>query len=312
LPRRALAVWLALLVAAAAGVALGASLDGDGEARAAPWERVASMSQRRSYIAAAQLDGFVYTAGGMVGETGRPLALASRYDAAADRWEVLPRLPVPTRAAAGAALGGHFHVIGGTTAAGNTAAVWAYEPRTRTWAARAPLPAPRFNHAAVALGDRIWVLGGFAEGLERREVFVYDADADRWEEGPPLPVAMHAFGAVAFRGELWVIGGRRGEEVLHDVWILDPRTRTWRAGPAMPRPMELLGAAVAGDEIHALWESTYQVYDARAGRWRQGPVPTVTRHALQLFHVDGGLYAVGGCTTALRDSPVVEFRPLAL
>jgi hypothetical protein len=308
--RRALAVWLALLVAGAAGVALGTSLDGDGEARAAPWQRVASMSQRRSYIAAAELGGFVYTAGGMVGETGRPLALASRYDAAADRWEVLPRLPVPTRAAAGAALDGRFYVIGGTTDGGNTASVWAYDPATRQWAARAPLPEPRFNHAAVALDGRIWALGGFLEGRERREVFVYDPGADRWEPGPSLPVPLHAFGAVAFRGELWVIGGRRGEEVLRDVRILDPRTGTWRAGPSLPRPMELLGAAVAGDEIHALWESTYQIYVARTGRWRQGPVPTVTRHALQLFRVGGGLFAVGGCTTALRDSPVVEFRPL--
>jgi hypothetical protein len=75
--------------------------------------------------------------------------------------------------------------------------------------------------------------------------------------------------------------------------------------------MELLGAAVAGGEIHAVWESTYQVYDARSGRWRDGPAPLVTRHALEAFAVDGALYTVGGCTTALRDSPVVERRMLA-
>ena len=90
-----------------------------------------------------------------------------------------------------------------------------------------------------------------------------------------------------------------------------PQTGRWREGPAMPKPMELLGATVAGSEIHALWESTYQIYDARVGRWRSGPAPTVARHALQLFRVGDGLYAVGGCTTALHDSPVVEFRPLA-
>jgi hypothetical protein len=74
--------------------------------------------------------------------------------------------------------------------------------------------------------------------------------------------------------------------------------------------MELLGAAVSGDRIHAVWESTYQVYDARLGRWRDGPAPLVARHALEAFAVDGSLYAVGGCTTALRDSPVVERRTL--
>ena len=121
-----------------------------------------------------------------------------------------------------------------------------------------------------------------------------------------LPRANHAFGAVAYEDELWVIGGRRGEDVLREVWILDPATLQWRAGPALPEPMELLGATVAGDEIHAVWESMYQVYDDSSGRWRKGPSPPVTRHALEAFAVGGVLYTVGGCTTALRDSPIVE------
>ena len=139
-------------------------------------------------------------------------------------------------------------------------------------------------------------------------MFVYDPRIDRWRRGPRLPRAMHAFDAVEFDGDLWVIGGRRGEEVLREVWILDPREGRWRAGPPLPRAMELLGAAVVGDEIHAVWESVYQVYDSRTGQWRQDPGPQVTRHALQLFNVAGTIYAIGGCTTALRDSPVVERR----
>jgi len=39
---------------------------------------------------------------------------------------------------------------------------------------------------------------------------------------------------------------------------------------------------------------------------REGPQPLVTRHALEAFAIDGALYAIGGCTTALQDSPVVE------
>jgi hypothetical protein len=156
----------------------------------------------------------------------------------------------------------------------------------------------------------VYALGGFLEGKERRDVFVYDAMANRWSTASPLPRPTHAFDAVAFRGKIWVLGGRRGEQVLREVWIYDPATDRWRPGPAMPRPMELLGAAVAGDEIHAVWESTYQIYDARTETWREGPTPLVTRHALQAFYADGALYTVGGCTTALRDTPVVERRRL--
>jgi len=137
-------------------------------------------------------------------------------------------------------------------------------------------------------------------------VFSYDPADDRWTLATRLPRPTHAFGVVAFEGELWVLGGRRGEDNLREVWILDPVTLVWRAGPPLPKPMELLGATVDGDEIHAVWESTYQIYDGRTKRWRDGPTPLVTRHALEAFAVDGVLYTVGGCTTALRDSPIVE------
>jgi hypothetical protein len=277
-----------------------------GSVESAPWEQVASLSQRRSYIASAQLGDQIFAAGGMVGETGRPLAAFTRYDAPRDEWTVLPQLPVPTRAAAAAGVGETLYVLGGTTPAGNTAAVRAWDG-TR-WSERAPLPSARFNHAAVAVGTEIYVLGGYREGRELREVLVYDTVADSWRRSTPLPRANHAFDVVLFHGELWVIGGRRGEQVLREVEILDPKTGRWRAGPSLPRPMELLGAAVVGEEIHAVWESTYQIYDARSGAWRDGPRPGVTRHALQAFYVDGALYTVGGCTTALRDSPIVERR----
>jgi hypothetical protein len=135
-------------------------------------------------------------------------------------------------------------------------------------------------------------------------VFAYEPGSDRWRLATRLPRPTHAFGVVAYEGELWVIGGRRSEEILREVTIFDPQTREWRDGPRLPEPMELVGAAVAGDDIHAVWESTYQVFDG--SRWRRGPSPLVTRHALEAFAVDGVLYAIGGCTTALRDSPVVE------
>ena len=243
--------------------------EGAAEAEASGWTQVASMPQRRSYIAAAELDGSIYTAGGMVGDTGKPLATFTRYDPAEDAWETLPQLPEPTRAAAGAVAGGIVYVIGGTTADGNTSAVWAWDGEE--WSERAPLPSPRFNHSAVALDGRIYVLGGFNEGRELRDVVVYDPDRDEWTETTPLPRRNHAFDVVVFRGEIWALGGRRDEEILREVWILDPAAGRWREGPAMPEPMELLGAAVVGDEIHAVWESTYQIFDAGLGQVEQRP-----------------------------------------
>lgn len=287
----------------AAAIGLG-GCGGDAAQEDDAWMYGASLSGRRSYIAAAQIGPTIYVAGGMVGETGRPLATVQRLDTRRGGWETISPLPEPTRAAAGAAVDGVLYVIGGTTAAGNTTDVWAWDGDR--WRPRAALPSPRFNHEAVALGGRIYVLGGFDGSEEHDEVFAYDPVADRWELVSRLPAPTHAFGAVPFRGEIWVIGGRRGERILDEVRIFDPSTRKWRDGPSLPQPMELLGAAVAGDEIHAVWEHLYQRYDLASGAWSRGPTPLVTRHALQAFAFDGVLYTVGGCTTALRDSPVVE------
>ena len=290
-----------LLLAAAIGLG---GCGGGNAAQDAQWAFGPSLSSRRSYVASAQVGPTIYVAGGMVGETGRPLATFQRLDTRKGSWETLSPLPAPTRAAAAAAVEGVVYVVGGTTPAGNTRAVWAWDGEG--WEQRAPLPEARFNHEAVTVGGRVYVLGGFEEGEEHDEVYAYDPGLDRWELVSHLPEPNHAFGAVAFRGEIWVIGGRRGEGILDEVRIFDPETRRWRAGPSLPEPMELLGAAVEGDQIHAVWESVYQWYDASEAEWSRGPTPLVTRHALQAFAVDGVLYTVAGCTTALRDSPVVE------
>jgi len=98
---------VALLAALVAGAvaATGAALALRGGDEQAAWRLGAAMSQRRSYIAAAELGGNIYAAGGMVGETGRPLATLQRYDPPENAWTTLAPLPRPVRAAAAAAVG---------------------------------------------------------------------------------------------------------------------------------------------------------------------------------------------------------------
>jgi len=265
------------------------------------------MSNRRSYLAAADVGGRIYVAGGMVGNTGRHLDTVQVLEPRARVWSTLPRLPERVRAAAGAALGRTFLVLGGTTPTGGGRQVFAYDVDAGRGRSGPPLPRVLYNHSAVALRGRVYVLGGYdTEGEELRDMYVLERG--RWRRSTPLPRRVHAFGAVVFRGEIWIVGGRRGARQLREVWIFDPVQSRWRRGPWLPKPMELLGATVVGDEIHAIWERTYQIYDAGDRRWRDGPPPLVPRHALSLFHVAGKLYAVGGCTTKLRDTAVVETR----
>jgi N-acetylneuraminic acid mutarotase len=310
--RAILAVGLIVALAVAFAAVVGTRGAADAPAGAAPWRLAQAMSQRRSYVAAAELGGKIYVAGGAVGEAGRFLAIFQRFDPQTNSWTTLERLPQPIRAAAGAGLEGKIYVIGGQTEGGASREVWAYDVARGGWKERSPLPEPRFNISAVAFDGKIYAMGGFSGSTETADVEVYDPQSDTWSRGIPLPAPNHTFGAVVFQGEIWAIGGRRQDRILRDVWIFDPADRLWRRGPSMPKPMELVGAAVVDDQIHAVWESTYQIYDGSTGRWSAGPRPLVTRHGLKAFAVDGSLYTVGGCTTALHDSQVVETRQIAI
>ena len=135
---RAFAILLVVLAVVVAAAVIGSSGAGTDEAEAAPWTLAEPMSQRRSYIAAAQIGEKIYAAGGMVGETGRPLPLFEVYDPASGTWSILPRMPEAVRAAAAAAVGDVLYVIGGTTEAGNSRTVYAYDTATGTRSERAP------------------------------------------------------------------------------------------------------------------------------------------------------------------------------
>src|ERR1044072_400873 len=133
-------VAVAVVAVAAVCGARGPQDTAEAEAAGAPWTFAAPMSQRRSYIAASELDGHIYAAGGMVGGTGRFLSVFQRFDPAADDWTTLRPRPDATGAAAGAALDGKVYVFGGQTAGGVTKRVLAYDVARGDWEDRAPLP----------------------------------------------------------------------------------------------------------------------------------------------------------------------------
>ncbi len=307
-----LVVALALGLITAATVFGGSEapkLDGTGTDR---WRPAPAMPHRRSYTASALIEGKVYVAAGMVGNTGRPLNLFEVFDPARGQWSSLPSVPEAFSAAAGAAFGTTMFVIGGNGDPKNKAIdgrqVFAYDVRHREWSRKASLPAVRTNLAAVDLRGEIYALGGLDPFHATDSVFVYNPAQNRWHVGPHLPEKLHALTAVRFRGEIWVIGGQNaaGKAVAH-VWIYNPIRRKWRAGPRMPVPLETAGAAVAGPEIHVVLEKTYLIYDSRTRRWSRGPGLQTPRHALAVYAIGDDLYAIGGCIAPiLEDSAVVE------
>jgi N-acetylneuraminic acid mutarotase len=280
---------------------------------AAEWRFAPPMPHRRSYTASAEINGKVYVAAGMVGNTGRPLNLFERFDPAKGQWDTnLPLVPERFSAAAGVGLMGVLYVIGGNGDVKDKAIdgrqVYAYDTFRRRWSRKASLPVPRTNLAAVALGGKIYAIGGLDPNHATKTVFMYDPRSNKWSPAPPLPEKLHAEAAVVFRGEIWVIGGQNAAgHATNRVWIYAPFTHRWRAGPRMPFRLETAGASVAGNEIHVVLEKRYLIYDADSDSWSKGPGLEVPRHALAVYAIKGTLYAIGGCVTPqLEDSNVVE------
>src|SRR5919198_467115 len=146
-----LAVGLAVALAVSLAGVVGSRSAGEEKAEVAPWIFGQSMSQRRSYVAAAELGGKIYVAGGAVGETGRFLDIFQRFDPRTNSWTTLRRLPEPTRAGAGAALDGKVYVIGGQIPAGASRHVYAFDVARGRWQGGAPPPGKRVHKSGVAL-----------------------------------------------------------------------------------------------------------------------------------------------------------------
>ncbi len=277
---------------------------GDGARESADWERVASMPQRRSYVAAAQVGAAIYTAGGMVGETGRPLATFTRYDAVATAGTTLPQLPQPTRAAAAAAVGGTLYVFGGTTPDGNTGDVWAWDGER--WRARAPLPAPRFNHSRGRARRRHLRARRLRSGREQRDVLRL-RPARRLAGGAstPLPRAQPRVRrrrcSAASSGCSAAGAGRRC------CARCGSSTRGQAAGATARRCRSRWSCSARRSSATRSTPSGSRRTRSTTPRTGRGGPARPRRHPprAQAF-APRALYTVGGCTTALRDSPIVE------
>lgn len=308
---RVIGAAVAAVALAVGAVACGDVFDDD-EVAATEWSFAPDMVHRRSYPASAEIDGKIYVAAGMVGETGKPLDFLERFDPSRNEWTSLPRLPRAFSAAAGAHLNGRFWVIGGgNSPEADGRQVYSYDVVGRRWRSEPPLPAPRMNLAAVVFGGKLYAIGGLDPTHPTKTVFVYDPRRRRWSEGTPLPVALHAHAAVVFRDEIWVLGGRvRSLERQRRVWIYNSKRDRWRAGPSLPEKMDTLATAVSDNRIDAVVDDFYFIYDGKTGRWRPGPTLKAPRHALAVYTIGDTLYAVGGCLyPQLRDTTLVEKIP---
>ena len=253
---------------------------------AAPWHTAASMPERRSYFAAAQIGGDVYVAGGMVGASGTyvlrlerfdPRATAGRASPTCRARRARPRAPrsaaSSTSSAARRPAGVSRRVYVVRSAARGAGRCARRCPRRAT--TRPPRRSAASSTSRAAFGN-IDPLRTRVRLRRAREPLAHRSRRCR----RPL----HTQALVPFRGELWAIGGfDTAGDAVRSVWIYSPRTRRWRAGPRLAAPRRDARRRRGGRRASTPSRSeSFESYVPGRG-WTLGPSLSVPRHALGLF-----------------------------
>lgn len=192
------------------------------------WSMGPAMPFKAGASASAVIDGMIYVAGGIVGDS--TTALGARLDPSSGVWTMIAPMPRPRNHAAAATDGRRLFVFGGRGPGSGDSNVVAngfddvqiYDPAGNTWTvsgttkdAPAPLPQARGGAGkAVFVEGEFWVIGGETldgPGATKRRVYsrvdIYDPRTNRWRSGPPLPIARHGIFPLFRSGRIYVAGG---------------------------------------------------------------------------------------------------------
>jgi N-acetylneuraminic acid mutarotase len=293
------------------------------------------MPRAVSSFGAAELDGWIYLAGGHSGRT-HEYSRASQWDGfvrlRAEDASVREELPGGERlqGAALVAAGGRIVRIGGMRAEGEVGkaelasvdTVTAYDPGASGWSELPDLPSPRSSHDAAAIGGRVYAFGGWSlAGHHDEAVWAEQGlvlDLDQHEKGwqtLPQPFVQRGVAVAASAREVFVVGGMdRDGEFSSGVDVFDPATNTWRKALDYPGQGFGVAATVAGERLFATGregEVWCLALDAPAGeaRWEACGELFVPRIFHRMLPSGDGLAVLGGAHARLPVAWIEHVRP---
>jgi Kelch motif len=316
---------LAWLIGAAGLLVLAAILAfGDGErgsssAAAEAWRTLARSTLARTEVAAARIGDGAYVVRGFAAPGGATSDIVERYDLRLDRWARVKPIPQAVNHAAAAAYEGELYVVGGYTAAdglaGETNALWRYEPVPARWTKLRGAPTARGALVAGVIGDRLYVAGGARDGTALATLEIYDLRRRRWSRGPSMPTAREHLAGTVHDGAFYVLAGRAGR--LGNLRVAEryvPARRRWERLPALRKARGGIAAATVGERIVVVGGeeaagtiAAVESFDPGARRWRSEPSLKTPRHGLGAVSYRGQVVVLeGGPTPGLDFSDVTE------
>ncbi len=126
------------------------------------WSLIAG-PRPREHLGAAAVGGVVYAVAGRTGGLDTNLDIVEAYDAGANRWRAIPRVPGRRGGTAAAAVSGRLVSAGGEEPGGTIRTVFAYNPGTRRWTSLPSFPRPRHGLGLVGYRGRAYALAGGPE-----------------------------------------------------------------------------------------------------------------------------------------------------
>jgi len=244
------------------------------------WSTASPLPEPIQELSAAVLHGRIYIAGGF-DRSGKPIAKAFRFDAAADRWERIADLPAPRHHMPLAVAGDTLYAVGGLAEATfvpeNTLWIYRegvnrilvggwglgrklvdssaiYDPATNRWHNVAPIPTPRDHLTAAAVGGIVYAIGGrpFNPDHNYDLVEAYDPATNRWTKKAPMPSRRGGLASAALDGKIHAFGGETRSSVFDNHEVYDPVTDRWSSAPPLPTARHGLGAATVSDKIYVI------------------------------------------------------------
>ena len=233
------------------------------------WTTRQDMPEHLTHSGVATDFGFVYLAGGYVGDwQGRDTPVSRhvwRYDTASDTWTAMQPLPAGRSAGALVRVGRKLHFFGGLDVhKRDRAEHWVLDLRRPTrWVEAAPLPDAR-NHLGYAeTGGKIYAVGGQHELNEtsgnETSVHAFDVVTGTWSQvaSLPRPTSHQHNSTFVMGGKLVSAGGSTHNSAsLSDVLQYDPATDQWRSLGQLPVPLTAAVITLLNNHIIATGGAT--------------------------------------------------------
>ncbi len=202
-----------------------------------------TLSARRA-LAAAELGGLIYAAGGWNGEATQ-LARVEVFDPVTQRWRPGVDLEFARSQHGLVTVKDRLYAVGGWSAdRGLVSEIETWAPGEPRWRVAGRLPTPRREPGVAVLEGRFVVAGGF-NGASDADldgygsiVEVFDPASGVWASLPSLGTPRRGLALVNVKGALYAIGGfNPWDGYLKTVERLDPGALAWRelSWPIAPR-----------------------------------------------------------------------------